>query len=83
MMRLRDVLSLITVLVLESRDVISSVDPDGSRCVFMGCPCGVVYSDGCGSRHEDDWRNGHDDVDEHEDEWADHDHYSKYRSRWS
>ena len=69
MMRLRNVLSLITVLALESRDVVSSVDPDGSRYVFMGCPCGVTYPDGYDSRYEDDCRY---DVDEHEDEWADH-----------
>ena len=67
------------MLVLESRDVVSSVDPDGSRCVFMGCPCGVVYSDEHDSRCENDY--GHDDVDEHEDEWTDFD--SQYRSRWS
>ena len=58
-------LSLITVLTLESRDVVSSVNPDGSRHVFTGCPCGVVPSDGCDSRNEDDWKC---DVDEHEDE---------------
>ena len=55
-MRSRDVLSLITLLVLESCDVVSSLDSDGHGHVFMGCPCGVV------SEHEndcdDDWRNG-------------------------
>ena len=70
-MRLRNVLSLITVLALESRDMVSSLDPDGSRYVFEGCPCEVVSYryDGCDPWYEDDWRNGDDDV---EDEWADH-----------
>ena len=62
-------LSLITVLALESRDTVSSVDPDGSRHVFIGCPWGVPPSDGYDYRFEDDWRNSHDDADEHEEEW--------------
>ena len=41
-MMLRNVLALITVLALESRDVVSSLDPDGLRYVFEGCPCEVV-----------------------------------------
>ena len=75
MMRLRNVLALITVLALESRDVVSSLDPDGSRYVFEGCPCEVVRPyryDGCDpwvGHSKDDWRNGDDDV---EDQWADH-----------
>ena len=60
-------LSLITVLALESRDTVSSVDPDGSRHVFMDCPCGVPPSDEYDYRFEDDLRNGHDDVGKHED----------------
>ena len=56
-------------------DVVSSLDPDGSRYVFEGCPCEVVRSyryDGCDpwvDHSKDDWRNGDDDV---EDQWADH-----------
>ena len=75
MMRLRNVLALITVLALESRDVVSSLDPDGLRYVFEGCPCEVVRYyryDGCDpwvGHSKDDWRNGDDDV---EDQWADH-----------
>ena len=42
-MRLRNVLSLITVLALKSRDV-DSVDPHGVLGVFMGCPCGVHHN---------------------------------------
>ena len=38
MMRLRNVLRLVTALDLERHDV-CSVDPDGSREVFKGCPC--------------------------------------------
>ena len=74
-MRLRNVLALITVLALESRDVVSSLDPDGLRYVFEGCPCEVVRYyryDGCDpwiGHSKDDWRNGDDDV---EDQWADH-----------
>ena len=75
-MRLRDVLSLITLLPLESCDVVSSLDPDGHGHVFMGCPCGVVPE--CENDYDDDGRNGHEGVDEHEyDEWSEH------RSRWS
>ena len=71
-MRLRNVLALITVLALKSHDVVSSLDPDGSRYVFEGCPCEVVryyHYDGCDIYIKDDWRNGDDDV---EDEWVDH-----------
>ena len=70
-MRLRNVLSLITLLALKSYDAVSSVDPDGSRYVFEGCPCEVVHyrDDGCDPGYEDDWRNGDDYI---EDEWADH-----------
>ena len=39
MMRLRNVLSLITVLAWKSRDV-DSVDPYGVEGVFLYCPCG-------------------------------------------
>ena len=41
MMRLHNVLSLITVLTLKSRDV-DSVDPHGVLGVFLYCPCGNV-----------------------------------------
>ena len=63
------------MLALKSYDLVSSVNPDGSRNVFMGCPCGVVpeYE----NDYDDDWRNGYEGVDEHEDEWA------EYRRRWS
>ena len=65
MMRLRNVLSLITVLALKSRDV-DSVDPHGVLGVFLYCPCGKDHNTlPC------------DEVDEHEDEWA------ECRSRWS
>ena len=66
-MRLRNVLSLITLLALESCDVVSSLDPDGHRCVFMGCPCGVVpeYE----NDYDDDWRNGLQGVEEHGEYW--------------
>ena len=64
-------LNLLTVLALGSRDVVSSVDLDGSRDVFMGCLCGVyVPFDGY---HTD----SHDDVDED----GDDDYYNTYRSR--
>ena len=43
MMRLRNVLSLITVLALKSRDV-DSVDPHGVLGVFLYCPCGKDHS---------------------------------------
>ena len=56
-MRLRNVLTLITALVLDPRGV-DSVDPYGMRGVFMGCPCGVQHST-CPC-----------DVDEHDDKWA-------------
>ena len=42
-MRLRNVLRLITVFALDPRDV-DSVDPFGIRGVFMGCPCRVNHS---------------------------------------
>ena len=45
-MRLRNVLSLITLLALEPRDAVYVLDPDGSRGVFMDCPCGYPYSGG-------------------------------------
>ena len=72
MMRLRNVLSLITVLALKSRDV-DSVDPHGVLGVFLYCPCGKDHSsalpcddDDCDSvaddvhaceREEDAWDN--------------------------
>merc|ERR1712037_342895 len=43
-MRLRNVLRLITTLAMWSRDV-ASLDPDGSKRVFKGCPCCVVECD--------------------------------------
>ena len=41
-MRLRNVLTLITVFALDTRDV-DSVDPFGIKGVFMGCPCRVNH----------------------------------------
>jgi len=41
-LRLRNVLTLITVFSLDPRDV-DSVDPFGIRGVFMGCPCRVNH----------------------------------------
>ena len=61
-MRLRNVLSLITVLVFERRDV-DSVDPCGLRGVFMDCPCEVPSM---GYIDEDEWRKCQDDDDEFE-----------------
>jgi len=50
--RLRNVLRLVTALVLERRDVVS-LDPDGSGKVFKGCPCCVIEYDGEDSESDD------------------------------
>ena len=69
MMRLRNVLSLITVLALKSRDV-DSVDPYGVLGVFLYCPCGRNHSDIPGDEYDDYYSKL---ADEHEeDEWANH-----------
>ena len=66
-MRLRNVLNLITVLAWTPRDV-DSVDPHGLEGVFLYCPCGREHR--CFPCDES--------VDE--DEYAE---WSEYRSRWS
>ena len=71
MMRLRNVLSLITVLALKSRDV-DSVDPYGVLGVFLYCPCGVHHSILPCDVDEDDDDYYSNLADEHEDEWANH-----------
>ena len=54
-MRLRNVLKLITVLALDPRGV-DSVDSYGIKGVFMGCPCGVQHSMlPCYDVNVDDW----------------------------
>ena len=81
-MRSRDVLSLITLLlVLESCDVVSSLDPDGHRQVFMGCPCGVVSE--CENYYDEneyeirEWRSGLEGVEEHGEFWR------EFVSKWT
>ena len=71
-MRLRNVLSLITVLVLKSRDV-DSVDPCGVLGVFLCCPCGKDHS--VLPCDDDDYDSVADDVHAHEreeDAWNNH-----------
>ena len=54
-MRLRNVLALITVLALDPRGV-DSVDSYGIKGVFMGCPCGAQHSIlPCDDPNVDDW----------------------------
>ena len=70
-MRLCNVLSLITVFALESRDVVSTLDPDG--IVFTNCPCGVPF----------DMDTGHVDLGCEDAEFDRHVHESDRRHRHS
>ena len=71
-MRLRNVLSLITVLTLKSRDV-DSVDQHEVLGVFLCSPCGVHHSIiSCDLDEDDDDYYSVTDVHEPEDEWTNH-----------